>query len=107
MTPALGVLLPDEKVLWVDVGCEDVVIVDDSAPATMHEESVDAWTNSISDTPPCLPWESVMANNMLVPAVTSAIHEVLSPSGATHELGVPPGMSACGERKFIIMIESC
>jgi len=73
MTPALEVLLVDAKVLWLDVGVDATVAVDDGAPATRHEASVESATNSKSDTPPCLPCESTIKNKRLVPSVTSAI----------------------------------
>ena len=57
----------DEALPIVDEGAEEV---DDGELVTRHEASFDAETNSRGETPPVLLWESVIENNMFVPALT-------------------------------------
>lgn len=78
----VAVLLLDE-VLWVDVGETPVdvdAVVDDGTDAVddgelelRHVALFESDTVSRSELPPCLPWESVIINTRVVPALTSAI----------------------------------
>lgn len=77
----VAVLLFDE-VLWLDVGetLADVnAVVDEGTDAVdegelelRHVALFESVTVSRSELPPCLPWESVIANMRVVPALTSA-----------------------------------
>lgn len=78
----VAVLLLD-GVLWVDVGETpadvDAVVdegtdaVDDGELELRHVALFESVTVSRSELPPCLPWESVITNTRVVPALTSAI----------------------------------
>ena len=58
----------DEGADAVDEGADTV---DDGELAPRHEASFDVKTCWMSESPPVLPWESVIENNMFVPALTS------------------------------------
>jgi hypothetical protein len=72
MIPTVDILLLGE-VLLLDI-CDGADIVDDGELMTRHDPDMlpDGATSTVSDTPACLPCESVIKNKRGVPALTSA-----------------------------------